>query len=486
MSTREMARALKVSRNTIRGILKKKDKVQPKRKDKIIVDPDILLSVHRRCDGWLQRVHEVLKEEHKIDIGYSTLTRLLRQKGLGVKKNERCEHRETQPGAETQHDTSPYRIKIAGIQTNITASLLYYRFSKQRYLKFYPQFRRFEMKCFIYEAKMFFKFTAPICVIDNTNLAVLRGTGKNAVFVPEMIALARDFGFEWLAHEKGHCNRKAGEERSFWTVETNFFPGREFSSWEDLNAQALKWSTEIMANKVQTDEKIIPNIWFETEKKILKPIPSFVREPYLSHDRSIDQYGYVALNANFYWVPGKDRGEVKLIEYRDRVEIYRGREKCVEYQLPPIGTKNKRIPDNIKNESPRKNERSRMALDEAKIRSESPEVSPFLDKALLLYPGAYARANFLKALASLQRKLSKTMFIEAIHRAETYRVTDVKVIERISIQLLRNSLLDLPLPEVALEFVDSEIYQEGRQSPVPDFSLYKNEVPSNNEENSNG
>jgi hypothetical protein len=477
---------LKVSRNTIKKIISGKSNDVSPRKDKIIIDPDILLIVYKRCDGWVQRVQEVLQDEYKIEISYSTLTRIIREMGFKEEKNQRCDFRETKPGSETQHDTSMYQIKIASNLTRVVASLLYYRYSKQRYLKFYPQFRRFEMKCFFYEAKMFFKYTAPICVIDNTNLAVLRGTGKNAVFVPEMIALAKDFGFEWLAHEKMHSNRKAGEERSFWTVETNFFPGREFSSWEDLNLQALKWSTEIMANKVQTKDKIIPNIWFENEKKILKSIPEFVREPSLVHDRGVDQYGYAALNANFYWVPGKDRDDVKLIEYGNRVEIYRSREKLAEYQFPPIGTKNKRIPDKIKDDVRRKDEKTKWALDEAKIRTEVPEVSVFLDKALHVYPGAYAKSQFLKHLTSLHRKLSKPMFIEAVHRAEKYGVTDVKVIERISIQLLRNSLLDLPLPEVSLEFVDSEVYQEGRQSPVPDFSLYKNETQLKEDEDGNG
>lgn len=483
-----MSRNLKVHRDTIREIVKDK-KVEPiKRKNQITVNAEILSSTYERCEGWVQRVHEILRDEHKIEIGYSTLTRLIRKNGLGVAKKVRCDYRETKPGVEMQHDTSPYRIKIAGVITSVVASLLYYRYCKQRYLKFYPNFRRFEMKCFFYEALLFFKYVAPICVIDNTNLAVLYGTGKNAVFVAEMIALAKGFGFEWFAHEKGHCNRKAGEERSFWTVETNFFPGREFSSWEDLNAQALRWSTEIMANKEQTDDKIIPNIWFETEKKVLTPIPAFVREPYLSHDRGVDQYGYAPLNTNSYWVPGEDLGEVKIIEYRDRMAIYRGREKQIEYLLPPIGIKHKKIepPDMKKEKVTTPHQKSRMALDEAKIRSEVPEVGSFLDKAFKLYPRANARSNYLRNLAGLQRKLSKAMFIEAVSRAEKYGVTDVKVIERISVQLLRNSLLDLPLPEVALEFVDSDVYQEGRQSPIPDFSEYQIKNESNEDEVKDG
>ena len=86
---------------------------------------------------------------------------------------------------------------------------------------------------------MFWGYRARQCIIDNTNLARLRGTGANAVMVPEMEAFARQYGFVFRCHALKHPNRKAGEERSFWTVETNFLPGRTFQSLEDLNQQAL-------------------------------------------------------------------------------------------------------------------------------------------------------------------------------------------------------------------------------------------------------
>ena len=103
------------------------------------------------------------------------------------------------------------------------ASLLYLRYSKRKYLKFYRVFNRFAMKCFLHEALMFWGYSAPNNMIDNTNLARLRGTGKHAIIVPEMEAFARRYGFQFICHEIGHSNRKAGEERGFWTTETNFF-----------------------------------------------------------------------------------------------------------------------------------------------------------------------------------------------------------------------------------------------------------------------
>ena len=46
------------------------------------------------------------------------------------------------------------------------------------------------MKCFFHKALTFFGYSALTCIIDNTNLAVYHGTGKNAVFAGEMISFA--------------------------------------------------------------------------------------------------------------------------------------------------------------------------------------------------------------------------------------------------------------------------------------------------------
>ena len=147
-----------------------------------------------------------------------------------------------------QHDTSPYPLTIGEKQVRVVGSLLYFRYSKVRFLKFYRAFNRFKMKCFLHEALTFWGYTAGICIIDNTNLARLRGSGKNAVITPEMEKFAEEYGFEFVCHEIGHANRKAGNERSFYTVETNFFPGRSFETLEDLNRQAFEWATVRMAN----------------------------------------------------------------------------------------------------------------------------------------------------------------------------------------------------------------------------------------------
>src|SRR5260370_31714044 len=102
-----------------------------------------------------------------------------------------------------QHDTSPYSVLLGDTRANVIASLLYLRYSKRRYLRFYRMFNRFRIKCFFDEALKVWAYSAPVCIIDNTNLARLRGTGKNAVIVPEMEAVANHSGFRSACHQNG-------------------------------------------------------------------------------------------------------------------------------------------------------------------------------------------------------------------------------------------------------------------------------------------
>ncbi len=228
MSLREISRRLQVSRNAVRAIVRRQGKIaRQERSDKKQIDTELLERLYRECDGWIQRIHEKLVEEEGVEVGYSTLTRMLRQLGLGRNRPARCDRVPDEPGAEMQHDTTVYQVKLAGKRTKVIASLIYLRYSKRRYLKFYRAFNRFAMKCFLHEALVYWGCAAKECIIDNTNLARLRGAGSRAVICPEMKAFSRRYGFRFICHAIDHPNRKAGNERSFWTVETNFLRGRK-------------------------------------------------------------------------------------------------------------------------------------------------------------------------------------------------------------------------------------------------------------------
>ena len=98
MSLREISRRLPVSRSAVRRIVKQQGKFARRdRSDKKQIDTQLLERLYRECDGWMQRVHEKLIEEEGIQIGYSTLTRMLRELGLSRREPARCDRVADEP-----------------------------------------------------------------------------------------------------------------------------------------------------------------------------------------------------------------------------------------------------------------------------------------------------------------------------------------------------------------------------------------------------
>jgi hypothetical protein len=451
------------------------------RSDKIEIDADLLKRLYQECDGFAQRVHEKLVEEEHLPIQYSTLTRLLRQLGISRSSEARCERVPDEPGAEMQHDTSPYSVRFGEERANVIASLLYLRYSKRRYLRFYRMFNRFRMKCFFDEALKFWAYAAPVCIIDNTNLARLRGTGKDAVIVPEMEAFAKQYGFRFVCHEKGHANRKAGEERSFWTVETNFLPGRRFESLEDMNQQAFQWATIRMEHRPVAKTRLIPAKAFEHEQQFLVKLPVHLPSPCLVHERETDQYGYAAFGGNYYWVPGTDRDDVKVFQYSDRLKIYHHRQCLVEYRLPADGVSNALIsPEGMPKPARQPKNRKRPTQEEEKrLRAISEAMDRYLKFAL---QAGVQRHRFLRELFALSCRMTRSLFIQTIERALRYQITDIDTLQRIARLCLSQDDRPLPHADVDESFRQRDAYQQGSLTDAPDFSLYDKMLEDNEDD----
>ncbi|NLD98431.1 MAG: helix-turn-helix domain-containing protein [Fibrobacter sp.] len=465
MSIREISRCLKVNRKTVKNIIAQ-DGIIPilTRTDKIVINEELLRSLHQKCNGYIQRVHEILTEEHKIEIAYSTLCAKIAELGLSKPQKQRCDRVGDEPGSELQHDTSEYTIEIGGKKTKVIGSVLYFRYSKIRYLKFYKSFNRFKMKCFFHEALMFWGHVAPLCVIDNTNLARLRGSGKNAVIVPEMEQFAKMYGFAYVCHEINHSNRKAGEERSFFTITTNFIPGRTFESMEDLNTQAHQWATVRFANRPVSKTGLIPVKAFEYEQSFLQKVSSFVPAPYLTHQRRTDQYGYISFDGNYYWIPGTRRDDITVLQYSNCIKLYLKRAFLIEYALP----QNEEIKNQLFNppgrsakQHPQPRDRKNASGDEEKkLRAISNKINDYLTFALEgIDRVKYHR--FVRQLYSLSLKLAPQLFRNSIERALQYRIKNIETIERIALLQMGKGDYSIPLIDYDHEFIDRDTYREG-------------------------
>jgi len=482
MGIREISRHMNISINTVNTIIGQAGEVpQTTRSDKIDIDTELVNRVYHQCDGRVQRTHEMLSEEYGITIGYSTLSRIIRELGFGKTRKKRCHQEPDEPGAEMQHDTSPYRVKFVNTPVLVQGSLLYFRYCKLKYLKFYRAFDRFKMKCFLHEALSFWQYAAADCIIDNTSLARLYGTGKNALIHPEMAQFAKQYGFEFICHEKGHANRKAGNERGFYTVETNFFAGREFASLEDMNRQAFEWATVRMANRPTTKTRLIPARVFAQEMPYLKKLPAYVPAPYLVHKRGTDQYGYAAVDGNYYWIPGTKRHDVKVLQYARHLMIYRNRELLGRYRIPKDGVKNKRIPPEGQQIPPHmpKNRKRPTTRQEKILRAAAIEIDAYLTFAIK--NGVKQKHRFIRALYGLHRKMALEVFVKTVSRALKYRITDIKTVQRIATLQLTAENFQMPLPHIDRQLEKRDAYIEGYFADEVELSMYDNIAEDNDE-----
>lgn len=448
-----------------------------KRKDKIEPDRELITQVYKRCEGYARRTHEVLTDEYSIEIGYSTLTRLLAE--IAEENKKRGDYTPPQivrPGEFMQHDTSPHVIEVGGRRTLLQCAGLYFRYSKVRYIKYYLSFDKFAMKSFLYEALTFWKYTAGTCVIDNTSLAVLRGTGPDAVFHDDMNAFAKRLGFVWLAHPLKKPNWKAGKERNFLSVETNFIPGRTFKDMDDLNRQALAWATEKYFRHPDDKTKLVPAEQWEIEKPYLEVIPDYVQPPYREYHRQADKNGFIPVYSNYYWVPGAKSQSVKVIEIPGRIKMYLNNkhEPEIEYPLKPCDIKYKQVtPENC----PMQKKPNRLNLtseqEETKLRQAHGEIiGRYLDFIRSKDGSVRYRNPFIKNLYGISLRVAPSVFEKAIERALTYQINNCETIERIAFQLMRLDTQAWPEVSASEDFEKREAYLEGRLSDELDLFSY--------------
>lgn len=322
---RALARALQVSRPAVRDVLRRGTAevprlVRPERAGEHEAD---IRALYLSCRGNLVRVHEELTARGAV-VSYQALTAFCRRHGIGFEPPKPAGQYHFAPGEEMQHDTSPHRARIGGVERPVQTASLVLCYSRMLFIQLYPAFNRFTCKVFLTDAVGYFGGAAGRCMIDNTHVVVLRGTGKAMVAVPEMVAFGERYGFAFVAHEVGHANRSARVERPFAFIENNFLAGREFRDFSHLNQAARAWCERVNGTH-KRHLHASPHELFLAEQPKLTPLPIWLPEVYALHQRLVDLEGYVHVGGNIYSVPYQLVGRrVEVRETKDHVRIFDG------------------------------------------------------------------------------------------------------------------------------------------------------------------
>lgn len=436
-SLRGIARAMQLSRGAVRQVLRSATERVPQlvRPEKATPFREQILELYQRCKGNLVRVHEELVAAGA-QLSYPALTAFCRRQGIGQERKPPVGEYHFEPGQEMQHDTSPHRAEIGGQLRPVQTASLVLCYSRMLFFQFFPTFTRFDCKLLLTEALQYFEGACQVCMIDNTHVVVLQGTGRDMVPVPEMASFAERYGFRFQAHEKGNANRSAHVERRFSYIENNFLAGRCFQDWEDANRQARAWCDRVNA-EYRTKLKASPRELFASERAYLKPLPVWVPPVYRLHQRLVDMAGYVSINSNRYSVPEEFLElQVEVRETKQSIDIYRGPRVIASHRrvLEATGRKYS-LPEHHR---PRgqglKPKPADSSSEERRLRQEVPEIVPYLEALKKHYSG---RATLpLRSLLRLVEDYPRTPLLEAIATAAQYRLFDLERVEKLILRRL--------------------------------------------------
>jgi hypothetical protein len=386
-----------------------------------------ILELHKSCNGNLVRVHEELVAAGA-ELSYQALTGFCRRSGIGHKEKIPVGQYHFAAGQEMQHDTSPHGLILGGCRRRAQTASLALCFSRLLFFQFYPRFTRFECKVFLTEALQYVDGACGVCMIDNTHVIVLKGTGREMIPVPEMAAFAERYGFEFRAHEKGDANRSARVERPFDYIENNFLAGRSFVDWEDANRQARAWCDRVNAS-FKRHLRASPRELFATERPQLKPLPVWTPEVYQLHHRLVDTEGYVSVNTNRYSVPPRLIGRrVEVRETAQRIEVYEGPRCVAEHrrQIDPSGQRHT-LPEHRPPRGQRRWRREPLP-EEQLLLEKMPEIRDYIGALKRRGPGRGTLA--LRRLLQMVREYPRRPLLRAVQVAAHYGLYDLERVER--------------------------------------------------------
>jgi transposase len=437
--TRWIARAVGLARSTVQQILQEgpEEPVRDSRPRKLEEYRERILELYNQCGRNLVRVAEELEKETGMPVVYSTLTDFCRHNQLGQPREEKQPSGRYLfgPGVEQQHDTSPMLIVVGGKERLYQATSLKLGYSKNRYLRFYRRFRRFECKDFHDQALPFFGGSCVREIVDNTSVVIASGTGKKAVVAPEMETFAERYGFTFKAHELNDANRKAKVERDFSYIQRNFLKGRTFVDDADLNRQAEDWCRK-KNNGYDKKRRVLLRRLFEEEKAHLLRLRAY-RPPECQwyYHRRVDPEGLVCLDGNLYSAPNKYLGkEVTLKETMSTVTLLDGpKELCVHPRIPDGERGESRLPGHGRDRSRRRAASARTTTDEERwLLGQSPVLVAYVVGLRRL--GGRRFPYQVRKLYALCHEYKVSQVVQAAEHAAAYGLFDVTRLEKMLLQ----------------------------------------------------
>lgn len=355
MSRRAIARALKISRNTVRQIVdehghsrqsqhsafpKKRYRLRPSKLDPFRLQIDELFRTYP--DITAQRVYEHLCEKG-FDGGYSVVKDLVRRIRPKKPPTPSLETDPQVPAEKAECDWSPYTVTFINGQSMTLQAFGYtLRYSTRKFYSFHESNGLHPLMDGHVHAFERFGGAAHQCKYDSQKPVVLRWEGNQPILNLRFVDFATYYEFSPDICRRGHPNDKPRVEKSFSELNVSFFNGRSFRDVDDLRAQLVYWmdhTADTRPLKRRRDRTRL-ELFFE-EQPLLRPLPCHHYDTARVLYKLCDIEGFIAWEGNWYSLPYEyvtDILPVRITE--NELFIYKPDLSCIaRHALLPRGAK---------------------------------------------------------------------------------------------------------------------------------------------------
>ncbi|MGD8501008.1 MAG: IS21 family transposase [Phycisphaerales bacterium] len=319
-SARQIARQMKISRNTVRELL---GKGPPRRPSKPVKRESMLTpyeSVVRQALDDVPGIRATTILERLRPLGYTGGITIVRDLVRRLRPRRLAEPFLTldfSPGAAMQVDWADFGYAIPGCPRRVSALVMVLCYSRYLYIEFTLSQAFGTLVRAMDRGLDFFGGVTAVDIFDNMKTVVLRH-GPPTVFNESFLGYARARGFAVVACRPAKGNEKGRVERPIGFVRERFWPGRRFTSLLDLNTQATQWRDDFANNREHEVTNKVPALVFaHEERSLLKPS----RETYFETDditsATVTKRFRVRFDRNDYSVPPRLVGQSVVVRADD-------------------------------------------------------------------------------------------------------------------------------------------------------------------------
>jgi len=284
VGTRELARMLGISRNTVKKALKSDELPLYNRGERKIneaVEPFIPFIKESFLKKNL-KASRILKDiKSKGYAGsqyalYAYIREFLKPIADDVTKPTPSAfmHYETKPCEQMQYDWSPYTVSIGGNLVKINVHQTILGFSRYKFYDVSLNVSGSDVYTALEESFIYFGGVCERIQVDNATVFITNASKDNLVWNPRFLALCGLYGIKPTRSMPAHPWSKGKVESPFSYLETHFIAGNEFASFDDLRTRLKKFQDEHNLELHGTTKQITKVLFEKEEQIVLKPLPT--------------------------------------------------------------------------------------------------------------------------------------------------------------------------------------------------------------------